>query len=118
MIKDSLLVDSKLLLEFWAETIDTANYLQNCLSIKSQRRELIPEESWIEKKQDISHLKVFDSIVSVVISKKKRHKSDIYKNQKNVFIGYSQDTTKHIYTQALKTQQIFLVDDLYIEKLE
>lgn len=45
IMKDSLLIDSGLPLEFWAETMDTANYLQNCLPTKSQRREIILEKS-------------------------------------------------------------------------
>ena len=49
-MKDSLLVDSSHPLEFWAEVIDTVNYLQNRLSTKSQRKELIPEEEWTNKK--------------------------------------------------------------------
>lgn len=71
-MKDSLLIDSGLLLEFWAEAIDIANYLQNQLFTKSQKGEMISEEAWTEKKQDVSHVKVFGSIVSVLIPKKKR----------------------------------------------
>lgn len=44
-IKDFLLLDSGLPLDFWAEAMDTANYLQNRLPTKSQRGELIPEEA-------------------------------------------------------------------------
>ena len=49
-MKDSLLIDSGLPLEFWAEAMDTANYLRNRLPTKSQRGEMIPEEAWTEKK--------------------------------------------------------------------
>ncbi len=117
-MKDSLLVDSGLPLDFWAEAMDTANYLRNRLPTKSWRLELIPEESWIGEKQDISHLKVFGSLVSVVIPKEKRQKSDIYKNWRGIFIGYSQDTTKHICAWAPKTQQILLVSEPYIDESE
>ena len=44
-MKDSLLLDSRFLLDFWAKAMDTANYLQNRLSIKSQRGKLIPKEA-------------------------------------------------------------------------
>lgn len=37
-MKDSLLIDNGLLLEFWTETIGTANYFCNRLPIKSQKR--------------------------------------------------------------------------------
>lgn len=79
-MKNSLLIDNGFLLEFWAKAMDSANYLQNRLPTKSQRGEMIPEEAWTEKKQDVSHVKVFGSVVSVLIPKKKRHKSNIYKN--------------------------------------
>ena len=45
IMKDSLLIDSSLLLEFWAEAMDTANYLQNRFPTKSQRRKMILEEA-------------------------------------------------------------------------
>lgn len=89
IMKNSLLINSGLLLEFWAEVMDTANYLQNRLSTKNQRGEIILEEIWTEKKKDISYVKVFGSVVSMLIHKEKRHKSDIYKNWKKIFIGYS-----------------------------
>lgn len=44
-MKDFLLIDSGLPLKFWAKTMDTTNYLQNRLLIKSQKRELVPEEA-------------------------------------------------------------------------
>lgn len=117
-MKDSLLIDSGLPLEFWAEAMDTANYLRNRLPTKSQRGEMIPEEAWTEKKQDVSHVKVFGSVVSVLIPKEKRHKSDIYKNWRGIFIGYSQDTTKHVRAWAPKTQQILLVTNPYVDESE
>ncbi len=94
-IKNLLLLDSGLPLDFWAEAIDTTNYLRNRLPTKSQRGELIPKEAWSNKKQDVSHLRVFGSLTSVEISKEKRHKSDIQKNWYGIFIGYNLDTTKH-----------------------
>lgn len=76
-INDLLLWDSELPLDFWAEAIDTANYLQNRLPTKSQRGKLIPEEAWSNKKQDVSYLKVFKSLASMEIPKEKRYKFDI-----------------------------------------
>lgn len=103
-MKDSLLIDSGLPLQFWAEAMNTANYLRNRLPTKIQQGEIIPEVAWTGEKQDVRHLKVFGSVASVVIPKEKRHKSDIYKNWKGIFIGYSQDTTKHVRAWAPKTQ--------------
>lgn len=45
-MKDSLLINSALLLEFWAEAMDTANYLRNRLPTKAQRQgEIISEKA-------------------------------------------------------------------------
>lgn len=79
-MKDLLLVDNGLPIEFWIEAIDTANYLWNRLPTKSQRGEPILEEKWTGKKQNVSHIKVFGSIISILILKEKRHKFDIDEN--------------------------------------
>ena len=79
-MKNALLIDNSLSLKFWAEFMDTANYLHNWLPTKSQKRELIPEECWTGEKQDVSHIKVFSSIISIVIPQKKRQKSHVHKN--------------------------------------
>lgn len=60
---------------------------------------------------------VFDSIVRVAILKKKRHKSNIYRNWKEIFIGYS-DTIKHVYVWAQKTQQILIISNSYVDESE
>lgn len=70
MMKDLFLVDSKLLLDFWVEAINTANYLCNHLFRKSQVRKIISEKCWIDEKQDIRYIKVFSSIINMPIPKK------------------------------------------------
>lgn len=79
-MKDLLVVDNGFPLEFLAEAMDTTNYLQNRVLTNSQRGELIPEEEWTGKKQDVSHVKVFGSAINILIPKKKIYKSDIHKN--------------------------------------
>lgn len=74
------------------------------------------KEKWTGKKQDVSNVKVFGSIISILIPKEQRYKSDIYKNWKEIFIKYSPDTTKHLYAQARKMQQILLIINLYVDK--
>lgn len=88
-IKDSLLIDNGLSLKFWIKPIDTANYQQNCLPIKSQREELIPKENKTGKKQDLNHIKIFGNIISIIIRQEEKYKSDVYKNWKEIFIGYN-----------------------------
>lgn len=76
--------------------MDTTNYIQNCLPIISQIGELVLEKAWTGKKQDVSYMKVFGSTVSFLILKKKRQKSNIHQNYEDIFVGYSQDTTKNV----------------------
>lgn len=71
-----------------------------------------------QKKQDVSHIKVFGSSISIIITEKKRYKLDIYKNWKGILIDYRQDTSKHVQAWALKIQQFLIVSDLYIEESE
>lgn len=59
-MKDSLLIDSGLPNNFWAEAMETANYLRNRLPTKSRNHgELIPEEAWTEKRQNLAHVRIF-----------------------------------------------------------
>lgn len=70
-MNNSLLIDNNFLLEFWAKTIDNANYLQNQLLTKNQRDEIILKEIWTGKKQNISHIKSFGSVINILILKKR-----------------------------------------------
>lgn len=71
IIKDALLINNNLFLKFWAKAMETTNYLQNQLLTKSQRRKILPEKAWSKKKPDMSYVRVFGSIVNVLIFKKK-----------------------------------------------
>ena len=70
-MKDLLLIDSGFPLEFWAEAMDTANYLRNRLPTKTHRGEIIPEEAWTGKKLefdifvDVSHRRLRNLIEDV-----------------------------------------------------
>lgn len=44
-IKDILLIDNGLPVNFWVETMDTSNYLQNKLFIKRSKCIVIPKEA-------------------------------------------------------------------------
>lgn len=62
---------------FWAEAMKTANYLQNKLPTKSRNHgEIIPEEAWTSKQQNIQHVQIFDSLALSNIPDDKRSKSD------------------------------------------
>ena len=108
-MKDSFLIDSKLPNQFWAEVMDTTNYLQNRLLIRriADKTIIIPEEAWIEVRQNLEHIQIFGSRISTYISSKKYSKSDVYKTWNGIFIGYT-DITKHLRTWAPKTHQVLI----------
>lgn len=68
-IKDIILVDSKFLKKFWAEAMGIATYLKNFLSTSS--KEKITKKLWNSKRQDISHLIIFECLAYVKIPKKR-----------------------------------------------
>ena len=80
-MKDSLLIDSKLPNQFWAEAMDTTNYLRNRLPTKrtADNTIIIPEEAWTEVKQNLEHIQIFGSRVSTYIPFEKRFKSNVSK---------------------------------------
>lgn len=53
------------------------NYLCNCLSTKTEIYKIILEKYWIGEKQDVKYVKIFGSIVNIVITKKKSKKFNI-----------------------------------------
>ena len=108
-IKDSLLINSKLTNQFWAEAINTANYLRNQLLTRrtADKTIIISEEAWTEVKQNLEYIQIFDSRVSTYIPSEKRSKSDVYKTWNGIFIGYT-DTTKHLRSWAPKTHQVLI----------
>lgn len=74
--------------------MDTANYLKNQLVTQRNNEDIIPEERWTDKKQDVSHLRIWGATPSTHIPKEKRQNSYVKKTWKGIFIGYT-DTTKH-----------------------
>lgn len=67
IIKDLMLINSCLPVNFWAEVIDTANYLHNCLSTKRDSHTIIPEEAGMNARQNLEHVRIFGSKVSTFI---------------------------------------------------
>lgn len=78
-MKDSLLIDSGLSVSFWAEAMDTANYLRNRLPTRRNSITVVPEEAWTNTRQNLEHIKIFGSRVSTFIPSEKRTKSDVRK---------------------------------------
>lgn len=79
-MKDSLLIDSKFSINFWAKVMDATNYLQNWLLTKqADKMVIVPKEAWISTKQNIKYIRIFGSKVSTHIPIKKHFESYIRK---------------------------------------
>lgn len=76
--------------------METANYFQNRLPTKTESHGgSISEEKYSNKRQNVSHIKIFSSKILVDISKKKKNKSDYQHVWKEIFIGFSSNTNKY-----------------------
>jgi hypothetical protein len=72
---------------FWVETVTTIVYIMNRTPIAPVHG-MTPEERFIGKKPDVSHLIVFGYITYVHVPDEKRSKLNP-KVDKYIFIGYS-----------------------------
>lgn len=92
-MKDSMLIDSGLSNRFWAEAMDTANYIRNRLptrgSVQACSGVVLIQIPYL------GHLRIFGSTVYAHISKEKRQKSDVKRTWIGILIGYM-PTTKQI----------------------
>ena len=114
-IKDSLLIDSGLPVNFWAEAMDTANYLRNRLTKRREGPTFIPEEAWTNTRQNLGHVRIFGSRVSTFIPSEKRTKSDVQRTWKGILIGYT-GTSKHLRVWALHTHQVLIASKPIVNK--
>lgn len=94
-IQDILLIDNAVLVIFWAEAMDTSNYLQNKLSIKYFKCTPILKEALTRNKKDIQYFQIFGYKASIFIPNEQCIKSNIHKTWKMIFIG-NIDTNKYI----------------------
>ena len=78
--------DQDLPMHIWDEAARTIVYVQNRLS-HSDIGFKIPEEMYIGKKHEVSHLKIFGCPVYVHILKEKGTKLDPF-GKKGIFFGY------------------------------
>ena len=56
----SVLAESGLPIKYWADVVNTVTYVQNFISLM-RHLESIPTELWYGHRQDISHLRSFDT---------------------------------------------------------
>ena len=84
------MIQSKgLSLQYWAEAINCANYIVNCTLTKVLQG-ITPEEAWSKIKLDVSHFRVFGCEAWDYIPDEKQ-KALQPKNEKCIFVGYSED---------------------------
>lgn len=118
-MKDSMLLDSGLPNGFWAEAMETANYIRNRLPTRTRSHgEVIPEECWTGRRQNLQHIRIFGRLVLCNIPEEKRSKSDRRKVWDGILIGYSPDTARHFQIWAPKTQQVIIASEPYIHESE
>lgn len=86
-MKDLLLINSGLPVNFSAKVMDTTNYLCNQLPIRRCRSVFILKEAWTSMSQNLEHLQIFESSVSTFIPNEKYTKLDVQKTWKGIFIG-------------------------------
>ena len=83
-----LLIQSRLPPSFWAEAINTANYIRNrCPS--SSLNGKTPFEAWTGKQPDVSHFRSFGQNVYVLNRDPRKGKFDD-RSKKGIFLGYSE----------------------------
>ena len=114
-IKDLLLIDSGLPVNFWAEAMDTANYLRNWLPTRREGPTFIPEEAWTNTRQNLGQVRIFGNRVSTFIPSKKRTKSDVRRTWKGILIGYT-GTSKHLRVWAPHTHQVLIASKPIVNK--
>jgi hypothetical protein len=84
------IIQSKgLSLKYWVEAINSANYIVNRTPTKALKN-ITPEEALTKIKPNVSHLRIFGNIAWAHIPDEKR-KALQPKNEKCIFVGYSED---------------------------
>lgn len=109
----SMLDDSGLSRDLWAEAINTANYVKNRSPTKAVKH-MTPEEAWTGKKPNISHLKIFGCKAMVHIPKSKRSKFDA-KSEEKFFVGYGENTKGYRVIDPVTKKISFVRDVIFLE---
>lgn len=110
----SMLKHASLSNHFWAEALNTANYLLNRLPTKAVEG-LTPYEAWSHRKPNLSHLRIFGCEAYVHVPKALRRKLDS-KSQVGILLGYGE--TVKAYRIYLKDSQrlVFARDVIFNEQ--
>jgi hypothetical protein len=90
-------------LEFWAEAVNMVVYIKNRCPTKALKS-MTPQEAWIGRKPDVSHLRVFGCKAFAHILNEKRSKLGS-KSMPCVFLGYCEGT-KAYHLMCVKIKRI------------
>lgn len=115
MMKDSLLIDSGLPVNFQAEAIDTSNYLCNQLLTKWNSPVFILKKAQTGIRQNLEYMQIFGNRINTFIPNKKRTKSDIQNTQKVILIDYTK-TSQYLKVQALCIYQVLIASEPVVNK--
>lgn len=101
--------------KFWAEAVNTANFLQNRLPTRT--REKTPYEIWNSRKPDVSYFHIFGCEVYAHIPDELRRKLDV-KAEKYIFLGYSEQSKAYKLLNK-KTEKIKINRDVvFLDKYD
>ena len=89
----SMLMDSGVGGDFWAEAIATAAYLKNRSPTKALKS-VTPYEAWTKRKPDLRHLRIFGCKALVRIPTAFRKKLDS-KSKECIFVGFSDNMKEY-----------------------
>jgi hypothetical protein len=104
-----------LILKYWAEAINCANYIVNHIPTKALKN-ITSEEAWTKIKPDVSHFCVFGSIAWAHIPDEKR-KALLPKSEKCIFVGYSENIKGYRLLQTHCNEIIIIRDVKFDENL-
>ena len=92
-MKNSMLLNAELFNVFWVEVMLAANELRSLLS--RAKRDKISNHALTDVRLNVAHLRIFDSVAHVHISKKKRIKSNIKRTWTGIFLDYTESIKKY-----------------------
>ena len=107
-----MLIDANMDKKYWAEAINTANYLQNRLPTKAVEK--TPYELCYSRKPDVKNLHIFGSKAYIHIHKEQRRKLDD-KAEKLTFVGYCEESKAYRFLDKETSRIKISRDVVFIE---
>ncbi|KYQ47755.1 Copia protein [Trachymyrmex zeteki] len=85
-----LLTQSKLPISFWAEAVNTANYIRNRCITKALKGKT-PFELWHKKRPSVKHMRIFGEVTHVLNKAPNKGKLDP-QGIRYIFLGYDESS--------------------------